>query len=470
MSESADRRRELEAELRQVREQLTDHLRTREAELLAQIAALDQALLPDSDDPGRSSSVPSVSSVPLVPSVDEAADAAPCQPQRFESWAEIIAAHQAATEPQQRTDSPHRQPPKSKIASAIAATAADEFPDQPPDAEIQPEPSPPLDETAVETAPPPAAVIEASADDATPRRARRPVAMLISTAVHGVLLLLLAGMTFSLATPKDQISISASSASSEEISIETIAIETVEMTGPPDEPTEPNEPIDLSLDGEMPMIDVSTSLADVLGPPTMTRMLSAASQSDMMKVLQKPTDQTMEFCGVEGGGNHFVYLVDSSQSMGDAFDSAREALLSSINLLTEKQRFYVVFYDSQPDFMRISDPKTDEEWSVTASADNKRRLRAWAMRIGQDRGQNPHEVLQFALKLRPDVIFLLSDGEFPVKVEDLLEQENHVTNLFGETNRISIVHTIGYHSRDGATRMKRIASTNGGQYRYVPKP
>ena len=92
------------------------------------------------------------------------------------------------------------------------------------------------------------------------------------------------------------------------------------------------------------------------------------------------------------------------------------------------------------------------------------------MSIAMDRGRAPYEALRFALKLKPDVIFLLSDGEFPQGIEDLLREENRVENLFGESYPISIVHTIGYHSQRGEQRMRRIAEQNGGQYRHVRKP
>ena len=88
----------------------------------------------------------------------------------------------------------------------------------------------------------------------------------------------------------------------------------------------------------------------------------------------------------------------------------------------------------------------------------------------EDCGKAPYDAIPFALKLRPDVIFLLSDGEFPQKIEDLLKQENRVSNLFGDDKPISIVHTIAYHSRAGESRMQRIAKQNQGQYRYIAKP
>ena len=186
--------------------------------------------------------------------------------------------------------------------------------------------------------------------------------------------------------------------------------------------------------------------------------------------LKSDSSAKIQFCGVEGGGNHFVYLVDCSKSMREAFQSARAELLASIDALTTKQRFYVVFFDADPDYMRLTNPNVDEPRSVEATPENKAALRRWAMRVSMDRGKAPYDPLRFALKLKPDVIFLLSDGEFPQRIENLLKEENKVENLFGDRSPISIVHTISYHSKEGESRLRRIAQQNRGQYRHVPKP
>ncbi len=196
----------------------------------------------------------------------------------------------------------------------------------------------------------------------------------------------------------------------------------------------------------------------------------------MLKTLKGDPGPKTQFCGVDGGGNHFVYLVDSSNSMGSGFQSARAELLASIDQLTPDQRFYVVFFDEQPDYMRLADPNQDDETSVMATPENKRRLRDWAMNIEMNRGKAPYDVLPFVLQLRPDVIFLLSDGEFPARIGQILREQNRQENLFGDQGPISIVHTIRYHGREGAegqraeATMVAIASENNGRYRHVPKP
>src|SRR5690606_10371339 len=129
-------------------------------------------------------------------------------------------------------------------------------------------------------------------------------------------------------------------------------------------------------------------------------------------------------------------------------------------------RFYVVFYDEKPDYMRISAANVDEPASVLATDANKQALRRWAMTIQEAAGKSPVDVLPFAFKLRPDVIFLLSDGEFSARTEEVIREHNRRDNLFGEDGPISIIHTIRYpgysttEARNAEVQMKRIAEEN----------
>lgn len=315
-------------------------------------------------------------------------------------------------------------------------------------------------------------VLDEQPDAPLPRR--QSTAVIISVIVHLFLLLCLAGFTLTTVMPKDQIALAASADEPSEEAVETFQIEMVQPESitsetAPDESAVPLDPL-----GEMKMVEVSTDALGSMSPPAPNPgafSQNAAGASSAMKTQPNDSASKMQFCGVEGGGNHFVYLVDSSGSMGDAFISARRALLESIDMLTPEQRFYVIFFDAECDYMRITRADQNESRSVQATPANKQRLQSWAMRVEMDRGMAPYEPLEYALQtLKPDVIFLLSDGEFPQRIETLLQSENKVTNLFGESKPISIIHTISYHSREGEERMRRIAESNSGQYRHVPKP
>lgn len=317
----------------------------------------------------------------------------------------------------------------------------------------------------------PAVVQTLAPDDESKTTRRRPAAWLLSAAAHIAVILLLATIGLKTHTPKDQVALSASAVSSSEQSVQTFEIESSEPEVTPEvtEPTPSETEYEISPVGEMKVADFSPD-SPVAPATAMASPLSSSSAASAMAMKSESTAK-MEFCGVEGGGNHFIYLVDSSVSMKEGFDSARRSLLESIGLLKPDQRFYVIFFDNELKFMRLSDSDVDEPRSVFATDENKAKLRRWSMTVPRGQGRVAYDdMLGFALEQRADVIFMLSDGEFPQSVEDFLKEGNRVTNLFGQSKPISIVHTIAYHSKAGETRMRRIAEQNQGQFRYVAKP
>ena len=312
---------------------------------------------------------------------------------------------------------------------------------------------------------------ELSAQQTVNARRRRPSVWLASGILHAVLLLLLASWTLGQATVKDQVSIQASINREESYNVEFMEPLAAAEAVPEETPaSEAEVEVDLGQPAAerapitgIPAIEVAQPELRPSQPTVTTETLTTLT-SDTQAIAANT-----KFCGIEGGGNNFVYLVDSSGSMGAAFESARDELMRAINALTAEQRFYVVFFDAESDYLNLSGDKR-EDFAVAATAANKQAFARWASKIQMDRGKAPYEALEFAINLQPDVIFLLSDGEFPQRIEDHLQELNHSENLFGLSTQSCIIHTIGYHSREGEERMQRIAQQHGGQYRHVPRP
>ena len=80
--------------------------------------------------------------------------------------------------------------------------------------------------------------------------------------------------------------------------------------------------------------------------------------------------------------------------------------------------------------------------------------------------------LQYARKLQPDAIYILSDGRFTDRGRTLryLQLNNRLDNpIFGKGPKV-VVHTVGFHGRDGEETLQTIAKSYGGTYRFVPGP
>ncbi len=322
----------------------------------------------------------------------------------------------------------------------------------------------------------PVSIAAVAAGEEKPKR-WRPAGWLISTTAHVAGLLALGLLSLANPKPKDQLAFTASVSEASETAVESFTIESAEEMPEVTEPTMAETAADVSDLGTLRMVDLSLDSPTVAAPPmpAMSGDTSSKSMKLAKAAFKGDTLSKVQFAGLDGGGNHFVYLVDSSNSM-KKFNDARSELLRSIDSLKPEQRFYVVFYDESPKYMRVANPSQDEPASVYATPENKQRFRRWAMAVQQARGQSPPEVLKFAFKLRPDVIFLLSDGEFTAQTETVIRENNFQENLFGESGPISIIHTIRYpgvsttEGRQAETQMQRIAAENGGQYRNVEIP
>jgi len=188
-------------------------------------------------------------------------------------------------------------------------------------------------------------------------------------------------------------------------------------------------------------------------------------------------DAGAQFFGVQAKGNRFVFVVDCSLSMvGDKWATACRELSASIDRLSPAQHFYVVFFDGKSH--RMFSDRGYQKAMLPATEDNIRRLRAWlgAVRLGYN--TSPCLSVMFALSLKPDAIFLLSDGEFSDPTAAKLRKHNRIRSHLprkdqprvkdGSPTPAVAVHTIGFRSLEGKKMLTRIARENGGTYRYVP--
>ncbi len=163
-----------------------------------------------------------------------------------------------------------------------------------------------------------------------------------------------------------------------------------------------------------------------------------------------------EFFGIGGYGQTFVYVVDCSGSMSerDKFERAIYELLQSIEQLASDQRYFVIFYSDAAYPMDADEP-------VLATEDEFARTRRWVSHVEPQGGTNPLPALSFALSLRPDAIYFLSDGKFdPVTLQEVRSQNRP------KSKRIPI-HAIAFMERATEGLMRTIARNSGGEYRFV---
>ena len=96
-----------------------------------------------------------------------------------------------------------------------------------------------------------------------------------------------------------------------------------------------------------------------------------------------------------------------------------------------------------------------------ADFDSKSLMRTWLDMLEPGGGTDPRPAMRRALGLRPDAVFLLSDGAFPPGSVDEI----------GRINRHKIpIHCVDLAGGLGGDQLKQIARDSGGRYASRPGP
>jgi hypothetical protein len=166
-----------------------------------------------------------------------------------------------------------------------------------------------------------------------------------------------------------------------------------------------------------------------------------------------PWRQT-SFFGVRAQGQVFVYVVDCSGSMADdaRLVRAKEELRRSVARLQFPQRFFVIFYNDRPMPMSGSVPRS-------ADPGDKGQFFSWLRLIDAEGQTDPRGAMSMAIGLRPDAIFLLSDGEYPEGAVEAITKKNA---------RKVPIHCIDLAGGAAGDDLKKIAKDSGGQYASRP--
>ena len=170
---------------------------------------------------------------------------------------------------------------------------------------------------------------------------------------------------------------------------------------------------------------------------------------------------TVSLFGSQGAeGRSFVFLIDRSQSMGGdglgAIEAAAKELATSVGSLEETHKFQVIAYNQKPLYLTGRD-------LLPATAGNKQQLIDFVKDLPAF-GATEHEVgIYAALKLKPDAIFLLTDGGDPMLNAGQLKSIR--TAAKGTT-----IHCLQFGSGprgDERSFLQILAEYTGGSYLYI---
>ena len=226
-----------------------------------------------------------------------------------------------------------------------------------------------------------------------------------------------------------------------------------------------------SADSRPPRIAPART-SDVTSFPGLDRSRPAASSTDassdvLMRRFNRLPDahglaQT-SFFGIEAAGRRFVYVLDRSGSMGEPDNkplcAAREELLKSLDRLGSLHQFVLIFYNQEPSVFAGDAPgrlpfATDIE---------KSQARKFVEAISAQGGTDHFNALAKAVKLNPDVIFLLTDGE---QKDDLSADE--LADIRRMNRSVARIYVVQFASSPYASNsLVRLAEENRGQHTYL---
>ena len=159
------------------------------------------------------------------------------------------------------------------------------------------------------------------------------------------------------------------------------------------------------LDAEAALADLSsTSLADA-AVGDVAGLFGADGLSEVVPAGDK---LTASFFGTKVDGRRILYVLDNSGGMQDGgFETLIDELLRSVESLSPEQEFYVIFYSDM--VYPMFHPRAVERF-VPASDRFKQRLKTWLDSVEFCVGNTVDEAIQAAAMIRPDAVYLLTDG------------------------------------------------------------
>jgi hypothetical protein len=177
-----------------------------------------------------------------------------------------------------------------------------------------------------------------------------------------------------------------------------------------------------------------------------------------------------EFFGTNGNAENIVFLIDASGSLIDTMDFVTVELRRSINSLSPKQSYTVIYYQGG----RLIEPPP--AGLKRATSENQRRTAQWI-----DPGQgnvipsgrsSPIAALKQALTYKPDLVYLLSD-DITGSGKDEVDQARLLAAMEKANVNQTKINTIQFIYPDPLTRfglkgtMQLIAERTSGQYTFM---
>ena len=175
-----------------------------------------------------------------------------------------------------------------------------------------------------------------------------------------------------------------------------------------------------------------------------------------LQMMESNPDEEVSFFGTPSKGRRFVFVIDRSGSMlvDNKFNRAKMELIKTLRTLPFDAKFMIYFFDEDAEALPARD-------LVQATPANIKWAEQWIRNRGVGGGTDPRQALKFTFNLKPDTVWLLTDGQFA--------DESGALELIRRSNgtRKARINTLAFRTRLGEELLKQIAEENDGNYRFV---
>ena len=175
-----------------------------------------------------------------------------------------------------------------------------------------------------------------------------------------------------------------------------------------------------------------------------------------LQMLYTKPEEGVSFFGTKSKGSRFVFVIDKSGSMGNnkKFVRAKRELIKTLRALPKNSRFMIYFFDEGSEQMPVNNMMAAVPINISWAED-------WVNSVGMGGGTDPRKALKSGFSLKPDTVWLLTDGVF--------DNESGVLAQIRSANPKSIVriNALAIMDRGGEKVLKQIAKENDGTYRFV---
>ncbi len=172
------------------------------------------------------------------------------------------------------------------------------------------------------------------------------------------------------------------------------------------------------------------------------------------------------FLGTGGNARKIVFVCDASGSMLSVFDDLKMRLTESIEKLRPIQSFNVMF------FQESTVAAVDRNGLMMATPDNKRKAYEFMEKMYVRSSTNPIPALEMAFSQKPELIYLLTDGDFEGPGNDAVVKYCQERTRDGKTK----INTLAFipkeseglaQQREFVKALETIARDSGGVYKGV---